>query len=169
MADNTAGDISPQDMRDALVSWRMGTGQIYVPAASAAAVTLSDTGTYYEASNPAWSLSSSGVWFDESDGNGRLTYIGAAEVHAHCACTLSFTCGTNNQQIHARLGKNGTTDEASEVQFKIGTGTDVVSTAIHLITMLSSGDHLSLWVRNATGNNNITVQCANLQAVTMPM
>ena len=168
LADNTAGDISAQDLRDAFVSWRMGMGQIYVAATDRATVTISDTTNYFEVTNPVWTLSSGGVWVDESGGNGRLTYTGTADVMCHIACTISFTAASNNQVMHWRIGKNGTTDAASEVQRKVSTGADVGSTALHLVTSMTTGQYLSLWVRNATTASNVTLECANLQLVTMP-
>lgn len=168
LADNTSGDISPQDQRDGFATWRMGHGQMYVAAADAAAITVSDTSSYFEATNPAWTLSGGLHLFDESGGNGRLTYTGTAEVTCHIALSLSMTSASSNQVLHFRIGKSGTTDAASEIQRKVGTGTDVGALAMHLITNMTNGQYLSLWVRNATGANNITVETANLQAVTMP-
>lgn len=168
LADNTTGAISAQDIRDAFTSWRMGHGQLYVAAADAGTINISNTDDYFEATTPTWTLSSGAHWFNESDGNGRLTYIGVADVTVHIACTLSFTAENNNRTFHFRLGKNGTTDAASEVQQRIGTGADVNSTAIHVVTTLSTGDHVSLFARNATAADDITIACANLQAVTMP-
>jgi len=167
LADNTSGDISPQDIRDAFVSWRMSHGQIYVPVASAAAVTISNTSSYFEATEPAWTLSSGAHLFDESSGNGRLTYTGAVTSTIHVACTISMTCASNNQVLHARLGVDGTTDETSEVIIKVGTGADVVSTAAHLLIDISPGSHISLWLRNETSSANITIQAANIQCVGM--
>ncbi len=167
LADNANLRISEQDVRDAFVSWRNGHGQIYVAASDSAAVTISNNSDYFEATAPVWTLSAGAHWFDESDGNGRLTYIGVAGIVVHVSCTISMT-GTNAQVTHWRIGKNGTTDAASEVQRKIGTGADVGSTALHLVTTMSTGDHLSLFVRNATGSNNVTLEAANLQVMTMP-
>lgn len=169
LADNSSGDISPQDLRDAFVTWKMRHGQIYVASGGGAATTVSNTADYFECNASTWTLSSGAADFDESGGNGRLTYTGVADVMLHVACTISFTAASNNQVLHFRLGKSGTTDAASEVQFKIGTGSDVGSTAIHLIVSLSTGQYLSLFVRNETSAANVTVSVANLQAVSMPM
>lgn len=168
LADNTTGDISPQDVRDMLVSSIGRCAQISVPAANRAAVTIAGTVNYYEATAPTWVLGSFDALFDQSSGNGRLKYLGVVAADLHIACTISLTCGSNNQVIHARLGKNGVSDAASEVQFKLGTVGDVASTALHLIATVSPGDYISLFVRNETGANNVTVECANLQAVLMP-
>ena len=168
LADNITEDISPQDHRDSLATWRTGHGQIYVPAAAAAAVTISNNSDYFEATEPDWTLSAGNHNFDESAGNGRLTYIGAADVVLHIACTISMTSGSNQQVTHWRCGRNGTPDEASHAQRKISSGGDVGSTALHLIQPMSTGDYTSLWVRNASGANDVTLEVANLQAVTMP-
>src|SRR5210317_938658 len=97
LPDNLSGDISPQDLRDALTTWRMGMGQVYVPSGSGAAVVIPDTTDYVEVTSPTWSLSTGGVWFDESAGNGRLTYTGVADVMVHAAATISFTTASNLQ------------------------------------------------------------------------
>ncbi|MEE9177575.1 MAG: hypothetical protein V3U46_04040 [Acidimicrobiia bacterium] len=168
LPDNITEDISPQDHRDSLATWRMGHGQIYVPAAASAPIIITNTDDYFEAIDPEWTLSAGGHFFDESGGNGRLTYIGLAPVTLHIACTISMTSGSNNQITHWRLGKNAVPDEAAEVQRKIMTGTDVGSTALHLVEAMSTGDYVSLWVRNASGANDVTLEVANLQAMTMP-
>jgi hypothetical protein len=168
LADNVTEDIGPQDHRDSLATWRMGHGQIFVPAAASAAITISNNTDYFEATAPAWTLSADPHFFDESAGNGRLTYIGVAPVTLHIACSISMTSGSNQQVTHWRLGKNAVPDEAAEVQRKIAQGTDVGSTALHLIEAMSTGDYVSLWVRNSSGANDVTLEVANLQAMTMP-
>lgn len=167
LADNTTGNISAQDVRDAFTTVRMGHGQIYVPATDAATVTIGNTTDYFEATNPAWTLSTGAHWFDESAGNGRLTYTGTADVWVHIACSLSFS-GAPNDTLHWRIGKNGTADPASELQRKVSTGGDVGSTAMHLITSLSTGDYLSIFCRNETAAVSPTLEACNLQAVSMP-
>jgi hypothetical protein len=167
-ADNIGKAISPQDLRDALATWRPGHGQIYVAAADRAAINIVGVGAYVEVTAPAWTLSADGHLFDESDGNGRLTYIGVADVMVHIVCTVSVTCGADNQVTHWRLGKNATTDAASEIKRKIGTGADVGALAVITVQPMSTGDYVSLWCRNSTAINDITVEVATLQAMTMP-
>lgn len=169
LADNTTGAISPRDLRDALETWRPRHGQIYVAAADSGDITISNSNDYFEATAMTWTLSSGAHEFDESDGNGRLTYTGAQDIMCHIACTISVTSTGSNQVIHWRIGVSGTTNAASEVQRKIGTGADVGSTALHLIASLSTGDHVSLFARNATSATNVTLECANIQIMSMPM
>jgi hypothetical protein len=168
LANNTAGDISAQDMRDVVETLRMRSGQLSIADGAGAAMTILNTTDYVEATAPAWTLLAASDGFNESGGNGRLTYIGVADVMVQIALSLSFSCASNNQILHLRIGKNGTTDPTAEAQRKIGIGTDVGSTALHLITTMSTGDYLSLWVRNETSTAAPTIVVANLQAVTMP-
>lgn len=167
LANNTAGDISAQDMRDVVETLRMRAGQLSIPEVAAADVVITDTTTYFEVTAPAWTAFAGNDGFDESDGNGRLTYIGVADVMLHVACTVSVSCASVNQVLHIILAKNGTVDDASEVILKLGTGGDQRSTALHLIASVASGDHISVKIRNATSATNVRFECANLQAVSM--
>ena len=168
LADNITEDIGPTDHRDSLATWRMNHGQIYVLAAAAAAIVIPNNTDYIEATAPAWTLSAGGFQFDESGGNGRLTYTGVATVMAHISCSISMSSASVNQVTHWRIGKNAVTDAASEIQRKTGAGGDVGSTALHLMESLATGDYVSLWCRNASGANNVTLEVANLQVQTMP-
>ena len=168
LADNTSGLISPTDVRDGFETWRMGHGQLYVENGNGSPVTVAVAGTFYEMIQSTWTPSTGLHLFDESAGNGRLTYIGVADVVVHVAASISFTAGQNNITTRFRLGKNSTPDPAAEAQRKIGTGSDVGSTAIHLVTTLSTGDHVSLWATTIGTPSTITLACANLQAITMP-
>jgi len=169
LPDNITEDISPQDLRDALATWRMGHGSIYVAAADRAAITIPNNTDYVEATAPAWTLHAGGILFDESDGNGRLTYVGVADVVMQVTCTFSMTSGSNNQVTHWRLGKNATPDPASETQRKIGaTGTEVGAAAVTMVEPMSTGDYVSLWCRNATAGNDVIVEVATLAAVSFP-
>jgi len=106
LADNVTEDISPQDLRDALETWLPGHGSIYVEAGDADTVTIPNDTDYVECTNPVWTLHGDNHNFDESDGNGRLTYIGVADVIAHITATFSMTSGNNGQVTHWRLGIN---------------------------------------------------------------
>jgi hypothetical protein len=162
LADNTSGAISPQDLRDAVVSLRSGHGLLSVAAAAAAVVTIPDTTNYVEITNPVWTLGSNNYLFDESNGNGQMTYLGTESVEVDINATLSFTAPANNQVLHFRIGKNGSTIAASEVQQKVGTGSDVETVPITATVQLTTGDHLSLFVRNETAIQDITVQTATM-------
>lgn len=145
----------------------MGTavanGMIYVAEIYGDAVTIYDTSTYFEVTEPVWTLQDGGKLFDMSGGNGRLTYVGIRPIRVYISCTVSMTAGANDQ-LHMSLGLNGVTAEASEVQRTMGASGDVGIVALLLITTMESGDYISLFIRNTTGANNSTVTVANIAA-----
>lgn len=142
----------------------IGHGEIYV--STPAATTISNTSTYYEEAS-TYTLSGNNHSFD-MDTNGRLRYTGTVDAVAHIALSMSFTSASNNQVIHMRVAKNGTTLAASEIQRKTGAAGDVGSSALHAFTTMSTNDYLSLFVRNSTAATDITMQTTNLFAMTMP-
>lgn len=168
LPNNANGQISEQDIRDAFVSWRNGHGQIYVTEDDTATVTISVQDTWTEATEPVWSVTSGLHWFDESAGNGRLTYTGTSDCVVHIACTFSFKGATNSEIWEFGLALNGAVDNAAHVHMKIGNATDARSSALHLVTTMSTGNYISLFVKNLDSTANMTLVVANIQVMTMP-
>lgn len=164
-ADNSAGAISPQDLRDGVETLRPGHGEIYV--SSTAATSFTDTtsfgmaaGTYTFTAGYNWAM----------DTNGQLKYTGAATRAVHIASTISMISGNNNQVVNWAVAKNGTVLTASITSRKIGTGADVGSTAVHGFTTVSTNDYLTTVVRNTswTGAETVTANFLNLFVMDMP-
>lgn len=168
LADNASAAISAQDLRDFMETFRPRFGSLYVLPAGSAAVTIANTTNYVEVTSPTWTLDASAYEFDESDGNGRLTYTGTADVIAIITATVSVTQAAASQVQHWRLGINGTSDGSSEVQRKHLVAADQDSVALQLVVPMSTGDHISLFVRNSTGTNNPTIEAAQIQVHTIP-
>ena len=170
LADNLAGDISAQDIRDAFVSWRMPMGQIWLPDGSGVAIACTTNTEWYEVNGSAWTSSSFGEGFDESAGEGRLTYVGTVPIMVHAAFSVSFTSSDTNAVVKWRLGVDGTTQPAGEAQRLISSGaTDVGSTALHLVTMMDPGQYLSAFAQCENNSKTVTPVVANVQAVGMVM
>lgn len=170
LADNVAGDISAEDMRDAIESLRPRFGKMAVQAADAASVTIGTVSTYVEVTEPTWTVSgvatgSPSPYGFDMDSNGRLRYTGAEPVVANVGLSVAVTSASSNQVIHYRLGKNGATSVNSEGHRKIGTGADVGAISIAGIFELDTNDYLSLFVSNESGSNDITIETAQLQAM----
>lgn len=143
-------------------SHHAGHAQIYVASDGGAAVTLSDTTTWVEVASPTWTLSSAAHHFDMAT-NARMRYTGTPNAIAHIAISVSFTVGANLQVVEWSAGVNGVADTAAVARRKVGTGTDVGSTAFHLIAELSTNDYVSLFVRNTTTTAAVTLEVGNLQ------
>lgn len=156
LADNNTGAISPQDVRDLLVSAAPPYGSIYLSSSSE--TSIGGIGTWTKAAGTTTSTNLKEFTMPASN---RLTYTGTPDVHVHVAVSVSMTSASNNQTVGLRIGKNGSaagTDAvASEVRRFVSTGADIGSTAIHFDTMMSTNDYLELFVANHTSTGNLTI------------
>lgn len=168
LADNTAGQISPQDLRDALLTLRSGHGHQYV--STPGAIAFANTVDFVEANAAAvWALASGSPSFDLfslGGGNGRLTYIGAAPVMAHVTATFTIDSAGNNQRVLFRIGKNGTTFPSSESLIDTGTGGGTEAGSSHYIGTVSPGEYFSLFIRNSSSTNGFTLDRGSVQVLT---
>lgn len=171
LADNATRDISEQDARDLLASLVMQHGQLSV-AGNAVATTIPDNTDFHEVDVTGVALSNQSAILGTDDFDmpaaGRLRYIGVETRMFHAMCTVSFISEGNNQEIHLQLGKSGTPSAEAEIRRKVG-GDDVGSTAIHWLTTLENDEYLSLFAKNITAANDITIVSFNLQAMGMIM
>lgn len=168
-ADNTTGAISAQDLRDIIKTLQPRYAAMYIT--SAAATTISVAGTYYKA---AGTTTATNLHADFTmPASNRLQYNGAANIHAHVAVTADFT-GGNAKVIGARVAiggdATGTDAVASTTRHKTNTaGTDILSTALHFDTMMSTGNYLELWITNETDTTAVTIENMYFFIVTMPV
>src|SRR3989338_2074129 len=95
--------------------------------------------------NGSWSGNSDSMNFSNSS-NGTITYTGSDTMFFHIAFTISMTSNQNNRNVRASIFKNGVILPGSQIQHKIATGADVVSTAIHVAATLSNGDYLNAYI-----------------------
>jgi len=151
-------------LADTVVSLKNGHGQIYLPRANPHTIDVTDANEWYAEQSPDWVLTLPSHYF--SLDNGALKYTGSVPVIVQVAGSVSITCASNSQNIAVALGINGTPAVASEAFFKIGTGSDAASTALHLITEVSTNDTIGLFVKNETSPADITIETANIQATT---
>ena len=157
LADNISGDISAQDVRDMFESDKQSEGECYVSAAAA----TTPAGSYLKALGTTTFVG--GTNFDDDGGtSNRLKYIGVEPVHADIVCAFSMTCGGNLKVLGVGIAKNGTFITASEIQRKIGTGTDIGAGACQASVSLSNGDYVEVFVNNHTDNATITLDFMNL-------
>jgi hypothetical protein len=151
-ADNGTGDISAQDLRDFLLSMKPPWGSFYRNVASATSVAA--TNTYYKA---AGTSTAGSLYLMDHPSDGRLRYTGTPDHHFHIATTVSFTTAGSNETIGLKIAKNGTVIDSTVARRRVGSGTDIGSTALHADVILSTNDYLELFVANETNTSNITV------------
>ena len=153
LADNATGDISPQDIRDMLVSLTQPYGSF--STATASATTIAVAGTYYKM---AGTTQVGNVRQMSMPSNGRLQYDGVSPRHFHIAVSVSMTTSNVNNIVGLKIAKNGTVLDDTIVRRFVSTGTDVGSTAVHGDVALSNGDYLELFVTNETDTDSVTVE-----------
>lgn len=156
----TSGQISPQDVRDMLVTLAIKYGEIYISTASA--TTVSNTTDYFDVAG-TYTLGEA-KQFDMNT-NGQLRYTGTPTVEVLIFGNLSMTIAGNNDVIHLEARKNGTDIAGSDAMRKVGTGTDVGAMSIVGITSMATNDYLTLAVRNETAADNITGEEGHILAV----
>lgn len=167
-----AGSISPQDVRDLIVSLTPDYGAISMTGLpNTTATTVSNTTDYFTVAGTT-ALGSMSEDFD-MPANGQLRYTGTPGRHAHVACSISYKAAAANQDVLFQLmhyDASGATTSAlatSRISDRISTVTE--STALHADVHLDTNDYLYLAVRNTTGANNITVEYFYLFAMGMPV
>ena len=152
LADNTVGGISPQDLRDFLVSMKPPYGSFYRNAASA--TTVSVAGTYYKA---AGTTTAGSLYLMDMPADNRLRYTGTPTMHFHVAVSTSFTTAGSNETIGLKVAKNGTVIDSSVCRRRVTSGSDIGSTAVHIDASLATNDYLELFVTNETNTSTVTI------------
>jgi len=160
LADNTTRAISATDLRDAVESLRQREGESYI--SSAAATVVASTGVYVKAAGTSTLVAGAYEFDDDSGTDNRLMYTGAETVHCDVGAVISMTSVASNQVICFKIAKNGVVIDSSEVQRKVGTGSDVGALVCRASTDLDTGDYVELWVTNNTTSGNVTVELCNL-------
>jgi len=141
LADNTAGAISEQDMRDFLATVDGANGSLYLSATGASAsitpgtpVILGGTTTLGEANN----VTMPSNWRLTSGAGATLTY----EVRA----SVSVTTSSSNQVLTFSLYKNGAKVTGSDMKRKVGTGSDVGNASVSWVISLADTDYIEVFV-----------------------
>lgn len=163
LADNTTGQISPEDVRDIVETLRAGHAELSL--SSSAETSIATVDTFVKAAGTTTLSANAHNWTMPQDN--RLTYGGTVARVVHVACSLSMTAAANNKLARLAIAKNGTIVTASEVQRFIATGADVGSTALHSMVSVDPTDYLEVWIANGTDNANMTLTYLNLFVMDM--
>ena len=160
LADNVTGNISEQDIRDAIVTIHGGHGELTIT--SAAETTIPDTVTW---------VMDAGVWAIDSDPhqwdmntNGQLRYTGAPTRTVFVTGSMSMIAAASNKVYSIGVAKNGTIIDSSIMQRKIGTAADVGMGNVQAHVNVDTNDYLTLVVKGETDDTNITFTHGNLFA-----
>jgi len=158
----SAGAITPQDVRDAIVSLSPPYGGMFftVPAAT----TIATPGTMVKSAGTT-TLTNARDFTSPVDN--RLTYTGVPDRHMHIAMSFSLTTVGTNDDVSIAVAKNGVVIAHSKLTRFMSTGLDHGSTATHADMVLSTDDFLELFVTNEDAAADVTIQQGYMFAVGM--
>ena len=166
LADNAAGQISAQDVRDFLETMHPSYGSIYVT--TPAETTINGTASFVKAAGTTADVNLhrvSGTTALAVDN--RLRYDGTPTIHVHGVISFSMTIATGtNKVLELAAAKNGTVLDHSVVS-RNAASTAVGTGALHFDTMMSTNDYVELWVRNTTDTTNIQIEHAYIFIMSM--
>ena len=147
LADNTTGAISPQDMRDTILSCLSGYGHISVLGGATNQTGITSTPaklTAFAADGP----SSSDVTPAHGDDSLTVTIDGKYKVEAQ----LSFS-GTASKTFLVRAYVDGVVTTIG-CQRKLGTGGDVGSCSFNGILSLTAAQVVTLYISSSDGGTD---------------
>lgn len=161
LPDNATKNISAQDLRDLMESLRNGHGGMYVT--TDAATSPANTSDYLDVAGTFTLIGDVYNW--DMNSNGQLRYTGPKQRSVSVVTTISMLSASNNQVVHFRIAKNGTSIAHSEIERKIGTGADIGAAACHADLTVVTNDYITLQLRNATSTATVTVEHSFVGAV----
>lgn len=143
LADNTTGDISPQDFRDVVVSLT-SYGEIQALTGATQNIAV-DTASVIMT---GWDTNGLSHQITADQANNKLTVPcdGNYEFSLDLEATLS---GTNAVELVVR--KNGTTTDIDSLTYTAPAASDVISAHIRGIIALAASDYVQVWHRFDTG------------------
>ncbi|MDZ7742982.1 MAG: hypothetical protein U5Q03_14920 [Bacteroidota bacterium] len=157
---DTTRDISPRDLRDIIATLQVKYGELYITAS--AATTISDTTNFFDLAG-TWMLGEA-EQFNETGGNGRLTYVGTPTIEVFVWGMASINSAGTGDTAYMRLEKNGADLPGSEsVEFEVGTAI-LEFTAFGILEM-ATDDYVNLAVRNETDTDDLTATLGHMVAV----
>ena len=172
LADNTSGDISPQDIRDMLETLHPSYGSNYI--STPATTSITDSTNYFKCAGTTTDISLRNFSGKTALGvDNRLRYDGAATVHIHGAVTISFSLASGTNKVlefdvyhYDDSAASGAVVGSSKVSVNASSSA-IQSTALHFDLMLDTNDYIELHVKNTTDTTNVQVDNMYLFMLTM--
>lgn len=157
-----AGSITPQDMRDLIVSFAPAAGGMSMEG-NATATTIAIANTWYKVAGTTVA-DADPAFFNMSLDN-RLLYDDTVPRHMHISGALTITCGTNNQIGEVCIFKNGVKVDGSVSEFKCIASGDPIPVPLSATVHMNDTDFIEIYIKNETAANDMTVTYMNTHVV----
>jgi len=163
LPDNTTGLISPEDIRDAVVSLFPSRGQLDLTAS--AATTFAVTNTWYKlAGTTALDATLGQDGFSQFADN-ELRATKAVNQVLLVTANVELVCASNNKTFGLTFAKNGTAITGIHVSAVLSDSGKGYGFSISTLIPTAANDIISVYVRNETDTTAVTATSLTLSAV----
>ena len=163
LPDNTTGLISPEDIRDVVVSLFPSRGQLDLTAS--AQTTFAVTNTWYKlAGTTALDLTLGQDGFSQASNN-ELRATKAVNQVLLATANVELTCGSNNKTFGLTFAKNGTPITDIHVSAILSNSNKEYGFSLTCLIPTVANDTISVYVRNETDTTAVTATNLSLSAV----
>lgn len=163
LPDNTTGLISPEDIRDAVVSLFPSRGQLDLTAS--AATTFAATNTYYKLAGATALDQTLGQDGFSQAANNELRATKAVNQVLLVTANIELVCGSNNKTYGICFAKNGTAITTAHVSAILSDSNEGYGFTLTSLIPTSQNDTISVFVRNETDTTAVTATSLTLSAV----
>lgn len=168
LADNVSGAISPEDIRDMLVSLTPSRGGMTIEPAGSLVTGIVTTATWTTLAG-TWTSNGEIDMRDWSmSANGVLKYSGTESQAALITGKVGLTPGAGNTEYSLAYALNGTANERFAASHRFAgaqAGTARTTMPITAMITIATNDEISLMVRNDTGTEDCTAHRATLSVI----
>jgi len=163
LPDNTTGLISPEDIRDVVVSLFPSRGQLDLTATAATTFALTDT----------WYKLAGTTALDATLGQDGFSQVANNELRATKAvnqvllvtANVELLCASNNKTFGLTFAKNGTAITGIHVSALLANSNKGYGFSITALLPTAANDTISVYVRNETDTTSVTATSLTLSAV----
>lgn len=163
LPDNTTGLISPEDIRDAVVSLFPSRGQIDLTAS--ASTTFALTNTWYKLAGTTALDATLGQDGFSQAANNELRATKAVNQVLLVTANVELVCASNNKTFGLTFAKNGTAITGIHVSAILSNSNKGYGFSISTLIPTEANDIVSVYVRNETDTTAVTATSLTLSAV----
>lgn len=166
LPDNTTGDISPEDIRDCVVSLNPCRGQLEIASGGSAATTFASSGTYVKvAGTTALDTTVDNATVSQPS-NGVLKVLKNVSQVMLVNATLEVLPAANNKRYTFTFAKNGTAVPGLAYTVYYGNlSGNPAGVFLSGLLPMTYNDELSIVVKNDTDTTSITASVYTLSLI----
>jgi len=153
LADNCSGQITPQLLRDMLISLNLSAGFMWLT--SSVENEIDNAGTFYKING-----TTEAPYLNRfTHSNNRLTFVGGAPLRVFVLANpvASIEQGSE-KQLAVRIAKNGTTEANSESHRHMNSSNDIGAIPSFASFLLEPDDYIEVFISNETDDVDVTVE-----------